>query len=168
MAGGFLGAILGALAPKQDPAKQVFSPVAGNVLPLNQSSDPAHQQEVLGKGVCIMPTGTNICAPFDGTVDMIFDTKHAINLKSSDGIELLIHCGIDTVKLNGEGFVVHVKEGDTVKKGQSLLDYDKGIITGAGYSLETQVVVTNTSDFKAVTVAKTGECSNGDLIISVE
>ena len=149
-------------------AKKIFAPVRGRVLPINQSADPAHQEEALGKGVCIMPLGGKIYAPFDGVVEMVFDTKHAINVKSNDGVEVLIHCGIDTVKLAGKGFNVHVKDDDKVKAGQLILEYDKDIIARAGYSLETQVVITNTGDYKAVTQAKSGDCMVGDIVLYVE
>jgi len=148
--------------------KKIFAPVSGCVLPLNQSGDVVHQQEILGKGVCILPVEGKIVAPCNGIVEMIFDTKHAINIKSADGIELLIHCGIDTVKLGGKGFKPRVKEGKKVKTGQLLLEYDKDIISGEGFNLETQVVVTNSGDFKAITQAKSGDCKAGDLVLYVE
>ncbi|MCL2601312.1 MAG: glucose PTS transporter subunit IIA [Treponema sp.] len=149
-------------------ARKIFAPSGGRLLPLNQSADAAHQKEALGKGVCIMPLGGKIVAPFDGIVEMVFDTKHAISLKSADGVEVLIHCGIDTVKLGGKGFEPRVQEGETVKVGQLILEYDKDLIARSGYSLETQVVVTNTGDFKAVTQAKSGDCNVGDLVLYVE
>jgi glucose-specific phosphotransferase system IIA component len=149
-------------------AKKIFAPVKGRVLPITQSADAAHQQEAVGKGVCFMPLGGKIFAPFDGIVEMVFDTKHAINVKSHDGVEVLIHCGIDTVKLNGKGFVIHVKEDEKVKAGQLLMEYDKDIIARAGYSLETQVVIINTGDYKAITQAASGDCAVGDLILYVE
>jgi PTS system beta-glucosides-specific IIC component len=151
----------------KNKAFKVYAPVKGRVLPITQSADPAHQQEAVGKGVCFMPLGGKIFAPFDASIDMVFDTKHAIGL-SANGIELLIHCGIDTVKLDGKGFKAHVKDGDTVKKGDLILEYDKDIIARAGYSLETQVVVTNSGDFKAVTQAATGDVNAGDLVLYVE
>jgi glucose-specific phosphotransferase system IIA component len=149
-------------------AKEIYAPVAGHVLPITQSADAAHQQEAVGKGVCFMPRGGKIYAPFDGTVEMVFDTKHALVVKSAAGVEVLIHCGIDTVNLGGEGFTVHVKEGETVKTGQLVLEYDKDVIERGGYSLETQVVVTNSSEFSAVTQVKQGDCEPGDLILRVE
>ncbi|MDR1470180.1 MAG: glucose PTS transporter subunit IIA [Spirochaetaceae bacterium] len=149
-------------------AKKVFAPVKGRVLPITQSADPAHQQEAVGKGVCFMPLGGKIYAPFDGTVEMVFDTKHAINIKSHDGVETLIHCGIDTVKLGGKGFTPHVKDAEAVKAGQLILEYDKDIIARAGFNLETQVVITNTGDYTVITQAKTGDCAVGDLILYVE
>jgi PTS system beta-glucosides-specific IIC component len=149
-------------------AKKIFAPVKGRVMAITQSADAAHQVEALGKGVCFMPLGGKIYAPFDGKVDMIFDTKHAINLLSDDGIELLIHCGIDTVKLDGKGFKIHVKEGDAVKAGQLLYEYDKDVIARGGYSLETQVVITNTDTYKAITQAKAGDVLVGDVVLYVE
>lgn len=149
-------------------ARKVLSPVKGRVMAISQSADEAHQQEVLGKGVCFMPLGGKVYAPVDGTVEMVFDTKHAVNIVSEDGIELLLHCGIDTVKLKGKGFTVHVKEGDRIKAGQLLLEYDKDVIARAGYSLETQLVVANTADYKAVTVAKSGDAAVGDIVLYVE
>ncbi|MCL2601310.1 MAG: glucose PTS transporter subunit IIA [Treponema sp.] len=148
-------------------ALKVFAPVKGRVLPLNQSADAAHQQEALGKGVCIMPLGGKIFAPFDGVVEMVFDTKHAISVKSSDGIEALIHCGIDTVKLGGSGFTARVKEGEAVKAGQLILEYDKDIIARAGFNLETQLVITNSGDFKVITQAKSGDCAVGDIVLYI-
>jgi PTS system beta-glucosides-specific IIC component len=149
-------------------AKKIYAPVRGRVLPITQSADPAHQQEAVGKGVCFMPVGGKIFAPCDGKVEMVFDTKHAINIASKDGVEVLIHCGIDTVKLGGKGFTTHVKDGDEVKKGQLILEYNKDIIARSGFSLETQVVITNSGDYRAITQAKTGDCIVGDLILYVE
>jgi PTS system beta-glucosides-specific IIC component len=149
-------------------AKKLYAPVKGRVLPITQSADEAHQQEAVGKGVCFMPLGGKIFAPCDGKVDMVFDTKHAISITSKDGVEVLIHCGIDTVKLGGKGFKPHVKDDEEVKAGQLILEYDKDIIARSGFNLETQVVVTNTGDYKAITQAKTGDCLVGDLILYVE
>ncbi|MDR0706516.1 MAG: glucose PTS transporter subunit IIA [Treponema sp.] len=149
-------------------AKKVFAPVKGRVMPITQSADPAHQEEALGKGVCFMPLGGKIYAPFDGTVEMVFDTKHAVNIKSEDGVEVLIHCGIDTVKLGGKGFTTHVQEGVKVKAGQLILEYNKDVIARAGFNLETQLVITNTGNYKAITQAKSGDCLVGDIVLYVE
>jgi glucose-specific phosphotransferase system IIA component len=149
-------------------AKKICAPVKGRVMAVNQSADPAHQQEALGKGVCFMPLGGKIYAPFDGTVEMVFDTNHAVNLLSKDGIELLIHCGIDTVKLGGKGFTMHIKEGDSVTTGQLLFEYDKDLIARAGYNLETQVVITNTENYQKITQAKAGDAAVGDVVLYVE
>jgi PTS system beta-glucosides-specific IIC component len=149
-------------------AKKIFAPVKGRVMPITQSADPAHQEEALGKGVCFMPLGGKIYAPFNGTIEMVFDTKHAVNVKSADGVEALIHCGIDTVKLGGKGFKTHVQEGARVKAGDLLFEYDKDVIARAGYNLETQLVITNTDEYKAITQAKSGDCLVGDVVLYVE
>jgi PTS system beta-glucosides-specific IIC component len=149
-------------------AKKIYSPVKGRVFPITHSADPAHQEESVGKGVCFMPLGGKIYAPFDGRVELVFDTKHAINIKSEDGIEALLHCGIDTVKLNGKGFTVHVQEGEKVMAGQLVMEYDKDGIARAGFNLETQLVVTNSNDYQAITQAKSGDCAVGDIILYVE
>jgi PTS system beta-glucosides-specific IIC component len=149
-------------------AKKIYAPVKGRVMGITLSADPAHQQEALGKGVCFMPLGGKIFAPFDGVVEMVFDTKHAVNLLSKDGIELLIHCGIDTVNLGGKGFTMHIKEGDTITAGQLLFEYDKDIIARAGYSLETQMVITNTENYQRITQAKAGDAVVGEVVLYVE
>ncbi|MCL2558235.1 MAG: PTS glucose transporter subunit IIA [Treponema sp.] len=149
-------------------AIKVFSPAPGNVFPLKESADPAHREEALGKGACLQPNGGKLFSPCDGTVDMVFDAKHALVIKSEDGPEILIHCGIDTVKLGGQGFVLHVREGDSVKVGRLLLEYDEALIKGAGLSLETQIVVTNTADFKRVELIKAGECKAGEPLLSLQ
>ncbi|MDR2070597.1 MAG: glucose PTS transporter subunit IIA [Treponema sp.] len=149
-------------------AKKIHAPVKGRVMAIRQSADPAHQQEALGKGVCFMPLGGKIYAPFDGIVEMVFDTRHAVNLRSKDGIELLIHCGIDTVNLGGKGFTMRVKEGDAITAGQLLFEYDKDVIARAGYNLETQVVITNTENYKKITLARAGDAAVGDVVLYVE
>jgi PTS system beta-glucosides-specific IIC component len=149
-------------------AKKIYAPVKGRVMAISQSADPAHQQEALGKGLCFMPLGGKIYAPFDGVVAMVFDSHHAVNLLSHDGIEVLIHCGIDTVKLGGKGFTMYVKEGDKITAGQLLFTYDKDIIARSGYSLETQVVITNTENYQKITQAKAGDTAVGDVVLYVE
>ncbi|MDR0409688.1 MAG: PTS glucose transporter subunit IIA [Spirochaetaceae bacterium] len=168
-AGGVFGFVKGLMSKAAaDKTLKVYSPVEGRVMDIKQSADAAHQQEALGKGVCFMPQGGKIYAPVDGTVDMVFDTKHAVNIVSSGGVELLIHCGIDTVKLGGDGFTVHVKAGDKVSVGQLLLEYDKDVIDRAGYSLETQLVVCNTDNYKQITPAKTGDVVVGEVVLHLE
>ena len=103
----------------------------------------------MGKGVGIEPAEGKVYAPFDGTVDMLFDTRHAIGLSSSDGVELLIHIGLDTVELNGQGFTAHVKTGDSIKKGQLLIEFDKDSIARK-YSTVTPVLVTNFDQYSRI------------------
>ncbi|WP_031555592.1 beta-glucoside-specific PTS transporter subunit IIABC [Oribacterium sp. FC2011] len=128
---------------------EISSPIKGNVIPLSQVPDSAFSGGEMGKGVGIEPAEGKVYAPFDGTVDMLFDTKHAIGLSSSDGVELLIHIGLDTVELNGQGFTAHVKTGDSIKKGQLLIEFDKDSIARK-YSTVTPVLITNFDQYNRI------------------
>lgn len=127
--------------------KKVFAPVAGELINIESVSDPTFAQKMMGDGAAIIPTDDHFYAPFDGTVETVFPTKHAIGLKSKDGVELLIHVGIDTVDLKGAHFTTHVNQGATVKQGELLLDADLDAIKADGYDTTTMLVVTNTKDF---------------------
>ncbi len=122
-------------------------PIAGEVLPLSAIDDAAFSTGLLGKGLAVRPNEGKVYAPFDGTVETLFPTNHAIGLKSVDGIEILIHIGMDTVNLEGKYFVSKVKQEDTIKKGQLLLEFDGKTIQEAGYSIDTPIVVTNTKEY---------------------
>ena len=102
---------------------------------------------MIGKGLAIIPSEGKVYAPFDGTVEALFATKHAIGLKSESGIEVLIHIGIDTVKLEGKGFTSHIAQGDMVKKGQLLVEFDISFIKEQGYDVTTPIMVTNMDDY---------------------
>ena len=125
----------------------VSLPIAGEVFPLSEIADAAFSTELLGKGLAVRPSEGKVYAPFDGTVETFFPTNHAVGLKSVDGIELLIHIGMDTVNLEGKYFVPKVKQEDTIKKGQLLLEFDGKAIQEAGYSIDTPIVVTNTKKY---------------------
>lgn len=125
----------------------VTAPINGTIMPLSTSKDEAFAQGILGKGVLIQPESGEVVAPFDGTVMTLFPTKHAIGLVSDNGLELLIHIGIDTVQLDGKFFTPHVKQGDKVKRGQKLMSFNIKAIQAAGYSVETPVIVTNSADY---------------------
>ncbi|MCG4305905.1 beta-glucoside-specific PTS transporter subunit IIABC, partial [Enterococcus lactis] len=117
----------------------VSLPIAGEVFPLSEIADAAFSTELLGKGLAVRPSEGKVYAPFDGTVETFFPTNHAVGLKSVDGIELLIHIGMDTVNLEGKYFVPKVKQEDTIKKGQLLLEFDGKAIQEAGYSIDTPI-----------------------------
>lgn len=125
----------------------ILSPMKGRVLPLSESKDEAFSSGALGKGVVILPEEGNVVAPFDGVVRTLFPTKHAIGIVSDDGCEVLIHIGIDTVRLEGEGFIAHVKQGDKVKAGQELITFDCEEITGKGYDISSPILVTNSDNY---------------------
>ncbi|MGF6354971.1 PTS system beta-glucosides-specific IIC component [Paenibacillus sp. 4624] len=137
-------------APKKEKLQSrlvVFSPIEGEAIPLKAVNDEAFSQEAMGKGMAIKPVKGQVMAPFDGTVQTVFRTKHSIGLKSVEGIELLIHVGIDTVKLKGKHFNVVVQEGDIVKHGQLLIEFDMEAIEKAGFDITTPVIVTNSGDY---------------------
>ncbi len=128
------------------------SPLEGDLIPLNQVDDPVFGSGAMGRGVAVKNPKGKVYAPFDGEITVFFDTKHAIGLKSEDGIELLIHVGMDTVKLNGQYFNAKKKQGDHVKKGELLLEFDPEGIIKSGYPTTTPVVVTNHVEFGNITV----------------
>ncbi len=121
----------------------------------------------MGKGVAIEPSTSRVVAPFDGSVVMLAPSKHAIGLRSQAGVELLIHVGLDTVKLNGEPFTLHVKEGDAIKTGDLLLEYDQKAIEAAGLKTTTPVIVTNTSDFSEIIIEEKEQTKERELLLTV-
>ena len=131
-------------------SEEVNQPIEGKIIPLNQVEDDAFSQEVLGKGIAIIPSEGKVYAPFDGTVITLFPTKHAIGIVSDNGCEVLIHIGMNTVQLNGKYFTSHVQQGDKVKKGQLLVEFDIDHILQEGYNLETPVIITNTKDYSNI------------------
>ncbi len=126
---------------------EIYAPLKGAVLPLSEVKDDAFSSEALGKGCAIVPVDGEIVSPFDGKVVMLFETKHAIGLASEDGTEVLIHFGLDTVKLNGEYFTAHVKTGDKVKRGDKLISADLNAIQDKGYDVITPVIITNSNNY---------------------
>ncbi|EFQ58332.1 PTS system trehalose-specific EIIBC component [Streptococcus downei] len=126
----------------------IKSPLAGQVQDLSQSPDPVFAQGVMGQGLVIEPSQGELFAPVEGTVSVLFPTKHAIGLVTEQGLEMLIHIGMDTVNLEGQGFTAHVQQGDHVKQGQKLISFDMDAIKKAGYSVTTPVIVTNQNDFQ--------------------
>lgn len=143
----------------------IYAPVSGRVRPLPQIEDPVFSSEALGKGCAIEPSGDAIVAPFDGVVEQIAQTKHAVGLRSETGVELLIHVGMDTVELKGLGFAPQVQVGDRVKQGQLLLKFNRTAIAAAGYRVTTPVVVTNTAAFKSVQVIASGTVIEGQKLL---
>lgn len=145
----------------------VYSPIKGQVKPLAEIKDDAFASGVLGKGVAIVPEEGKVVAPFDGTIMTLFPTKHAIGMVSDNGCEVLVHIGLDTVQLDGKYFETNVKTGDKVKKGQTLITFDKDKISKAGYSLETPVIVTNHSDYLEIIEAEEKIVNTKDELIKV-
>ncbi|GAB2471584.1 beta-glucoside-specific PTS transporter subunit IIABC [Xylanimonas ulmi] len=155
-------------APRHSGAHmRVASPLDGTVIPLGQTPDPVFADGALGRGAAVIPRAGAVFAPFDGTVVTMFPTHHAIGLRSVEGVELLIHVGIDTVKLGGEHLSPRVDSGQEVRAGDLLLEFDAAAISAAGYDLTTPVVVTNTGVFGAVDVLAAGPVAHGDPLLTV-
>lgn len=151
-----------------DNNKEIKNPLSGKVLPLSKVEDAVFSSGAMGNGIAIDPTDNKVYAPFDGTVEFIAETKHAIGLKSDDGVELLIHVGMDTVKMNGKGFDVKTKVNERVKEGDSLLEFDRNEIQKEGYSLITPVVITNSNNYEQDELCIDEEALFGKSIINLK
>lgn len=144
------------------------SPIKGDVIPLKEVPDETFAGEVLGKGVAIVPKDGRVVAPVDGVIETMFDTKHAVGIHGDNGVELLIHVGINTVELNGAHYEAHVAEGSHVKKGDMLITFDIEKIKEAGYSVITPVIVTNSDDYEKVEQKVFGAVKELDQVMVVQ
>lgn len=145
----------------------VYAPLNGLIVPLSEVDDPIFSEGMMGKGLAIQPENYEIKAPIDGTISMVAVSKHAIGITSSNGVELLIHVGLDTVKLNGKGFYLLVSENEKVKVGQPILKFDASYIKEQGYDIITPVLITNSDEFEDVITADTQNVKAKDKIMTV-
>lgn len=145
----------------------VLAPLSGTVLPLEQVPDATFSSGLLGQGVAIIPSDNRVISPFDGEVASLFQTKHAIGILSESGVEVLIHVGIDTVKLDGQYFTAHVKPGDKVRAGDLLLEFDRQAIRSAGYDLATPVIISNSDDYRAIETINISTITMGTRLLSI-
>ena len=143
----------------------LIAPVEGKIIPLDKVEDEAFACGAMGKGIAIEPSEGKVSAPFDGTIVTLFPTKHAIGIISDTGCEVLIHIGFNTVQLNGRHFTSHVKQGDKVKKGQLLIEFDMKAIKEEGCSLTTPVIITNTNNFKDIVDVSQETISNNEILL---
>lgn len=143
----------------------VYSPLKGNVIPLSEVKDEAFSSGILGKGAAIIPEEGVVYAPADGKISAFFTTGHAIGIKTTDGLELLIHVGMDTVQLDGKGFTPLAKVGDKAKKGQKLLEFDKELIKAEGYSTVTPVLISNFEQFDEIVATDENHVQAGDIFL---
>lgn len=149
------------------PGITIASPVSGTVVPLTEVPDPTFAQGILGPGAAVQPSEGRIVAPANGTVDMMFDTGHAVSMTTSEGAELLIHVGIDTVQLEGKHYKACCKAGQQVKKGDVLIEFDPAAIKAEGYQIVTPILVCN-SDAFTVEPAAGGTVAAGDALLTLK
>ncbi len=130
--------------------KVMLAPLAGKVIPLSEVSDPTFASGSLGEGVAIEPTGGKVVAPSDSKVKAIFPTGYAVALHTDDGLDVLIHVGLDTYKLEGKHFKVHANVGDEVKQGDVLIEFDREAINAEGFDLTAPILICNTAEFSSI------------------
>lgn len=144
------------------------SHMEGEAIPMSEVKDETFAAEVLGKGIAIIPKKGEVTAPYDAVVETVFATRHAIGLKADNGVEILIHVGINTVELDGKFYTSHVKEGDRVKTGQVMLTFDMEKIKEAGYDVTTPMIITNSDDYQEIRILKTGNVTKQDAVLEIK
>ncbi|WP_312433430.1 beta-glucoside-specific PTS transporter subunit IIABC [Lacrimispora sp.] len=152
---------------KQGKPETIASPLIGDVKQLSELADEVFSSGALGEGVAIIPSDGKVYAPCNGMVSSFIETGHAIGILSDRGTEVLIHIGMDTVKMKGDGFTAHVKKGDTITKGQLLLEFDIEKIREAGFSIDSPIVITNNDDYADIALTDARKVVQGDIIITV-
>lgn len=146
----------------------LYSHMNGTAVKLEDVEDEVFSQKILGEGAAVEPSEGKLYAPCDGKIDSVFDTKHAVNMVSSEGVEILLHIGIDTVKLGGQYFEAHVSDGQEVKKGDLLISFDMDKIKAAGYKVTTPLIIGNTDDYASVEPVAQNSVSAGDIILKIK
>ncbi|MGE6258508.1 PTS sugar transporter subunit IIA [Heyndrickxia sporothermodurans] len=141
------------LFKKEKEELKIYAPVNGQIIPIEEVPDPVFSEKMMGEGIAIIPTSGNIYSPVDGTIIQVAPTKHAIGILTKDGTELLIHVGLETVSLQGEGFNVSVQKGDKVSSGQLLIEVDWEYIKTHAKSMVTPIVITNSLEGKKKYIA---------------
>ena len=145
----------------------VYAPMEGQAVAITEVPDPTFAEAMLGNGIAIQPTDGKVVSPVDGTVDMMFDTGHAVSLVSDSGIEILIHIGLETVSLEGKPFTVHAASGDKVKTGDLLIEFDLEAIKAAGLPTITPVVICNTDNYSKFKTNIGKAVTNADAVIEL-
>lgn len=158
---------LGEVDDGLDTNIKIFSPLSGELIALSEVEDEVFASGAMGNGIAILPSEGRVVAPADAEVTLLFPTKHAIGLKTIDGAEILIHVGMDTVSLNGNGFDSYVSIGDKVKKGQTLLTFDIEKIKKAGLTTVTPIIITNTADYQSIDLCKDNKVTFEDFLLEL-
>ena len=146
---------------------EIAAPVKGQAVSIKEVSDPTFSEEILGKGIAIEPTEGKVYAPCNATVDMMFETGHAVSLVADFGAEVLIHVGLETVSLKGKHFTVHAANGDKVKKGDLLIEFDLEAIKAEGFNTITPMLVCNSADYGTFNTSVGKAVTNADVVIEL-
>lgn len=155
------------LVKKEKQGIIIGAPIEGEAVSIKEVKDPTFSKEILGKGIAIKPSKGKVVAPIDSEVIIIFETKHAVTLRSQEGAEILIHIGLDTVQLKGQHFITYVKSGDKVKAGELLIEFDIDKIKEAGYDTICPMVLCNTTDFLKVKVNSKGKVKELEPVLEI-
>lgn len=153
---------------KQENAYMLGAVAKGKAVTLQEVNDPTFNSGMLGQGVAIVPSEGKIYAPADGEIAMVFETLHAVSMTADNGVEILVHVGLDTVELKGKGFEAHVKAGDQVKKGDLMLTVDLDAVRAAGYDIVTPILVCNTDEYAAVEGLAGKEVVPGEDVVKIQ
>jgi glucose-specific phosphotransferase system IIA component len=145
----------------------ICSPIDGEVLPINEAPDPVFSEKTMGDGFCIAPANGYVYSPVDGIIGAVFKTKHAVGIQADNGLEVILHFGLDTVELNGEGFEIHVDNGDRVKVGDKIMTVNLDFVRNNAPSVITPVVITNLNG-KIVELIKKGSTKAGEKVLLVK
>jgi len=164
---GFLKKLMGIEEKEVDIDYSLYSPLAGTAVPLNEVNDQVFAEELMGKGVAVIPTVGRVVSPCDGEIISVFRTLHAITIKADNGADIIIHVGLETVALDGQHYKSHVQDGQRVEKGELLLTFDLNNIKEEGYDVITPIVVTNSAEYQSVEATGEKEVNCGGLLLSL-
>ncbi|MGM0369906.1 MAG: PTS sugar transporter subunit IIA [Bacillota bacterium] len=148
--------------------EELLVPIEGQVVKLEEVPDQIFAQQIMGDGIAIEPSGSQVVAPFQGKITHLLETDHAVGLKTESGVEVLIHVGIDTVKMKGKGFASFVEEGDLVEVGAKLLEFDLDLVAEEAESISTPIVITNTDEFAEINSLAEGKVDCDDKLLEVK
>jgi len=147
---------------------ELYSVASGTIKRIEDVNDPAFAEKMLGEGIAVLSEDGRVSAPADGIVTSLFPTGHAVGITTEEGIQVLIHIGIDTVNMKGRGFIAHVRQGDRVQCGQLLVSFDPELIKVSGYDPDVIVVILNSGDYRSITATNQKKLQTGDVLLTLE
>lgn len=143
---------------------EIYAPISGEIVNIEDVPDVVFSEKIVGDGVAVRPIGNKIVAPVDGVIGKIFETNHAFSMESKEGIELFVHFGIDTVELKGEGFTRIAQEGQSIKRGDTVIEFDLPLLESKAKSVLTPIVISNMDEISCI-VKKSGEVVAGESVV---